>query len=44
MSQRHIGLFAALALFVGLTVYQIDLPGLHYDEAFEVVPLSLIHI
>jgi hypothetical protein len=38
MSQRHIGLFAALALFVGLTVYQIDLPGLHYDEAYEVVP------
>jgi hypothetical protein len=28
----------ALALFVGLTTYQLTLPGLHYDEAFEAVP------
>ncbi len=27
-----------IGLFLALTLYQIDLPGLHYDEAFEVVP------
>ncbi len=32
------GLAAALLLYTGLSLYQIDLPGLHYDEAFEAVP------
>jgi 4-amino-4-deoxy-L-arabinose transferase-like glycosyltransferase len=32
------GTLGALALFVGLTTYQLTLPGLHYDEAFEAVP------
>ena len=27
-----------LSLYAGLSFYQIDLPGLHYDEAFEAVP------
>lgn len=27
-----------LALFAGLATYQLSLPGLHYDEAFEAVP------
>ena len=31
-------LAAALILFLGLTTYQLSLPGLHYDEAFEAVP------
>jgi len=32
-------LFAiALILFTGLATYQLALPGLHYDEAFEAVP------
>jgi hypothetical protein len=38
MSADRIGLMVALALFLGLATYQITLPGLHYDEAFEVVP------
>ncbi len=29
---------AIILLYAGLSFYQIDLPGLHYDEAFEVVP------
>jgi len=32
------GLAAALLLYAGLSLHQIDLPGLHYDEAFEAVP------
>jgi hypothetical protein len=28
----------SLAIYTALTFYQIDLPGLHYDEAFEAVP------
>jgi hypothetical protein len=32
------GTLGALALFVGLATYQLALPGLHYDEAFEAVP------
>ena len=28
----------ALALFAGLATYQLALPGLHYDEAFEALP------
>jgi hypothetical protein len=27
-----------LSLYTGLSLYQINLPGLHYDEAFEAVP------
>jgi 4-amino-4-deoxy-L-arabinose transferase-like glycosyltransferase len=27
-----------LILYTGLSLYQIELPGLHYDEAFEAVP------
>lgn len=31
-------------LYLGLSLYQIDLPGLHYDEAFEAVPaIQLLH-
>ncbi len=33
-----VGILGALALFVGLTTYQLMLPGLHYAEAFEAVP------
>jgi 4-amino-4-deoxy-L-arabinose transferase-like glycosyltransferase len=29
---------AIVALYAGLSFYQINLPGLHYDEAFESVP------
>ncbi len=35
---RLVWVLGALALFVGLTTYQLALPGLHYDEAFEAVP------
>jgi hypothetical protein len=31
-------LAAILLVYAGLGLYQIDLPGLHYDEAFEAVP------
>ncbi|MCB0192602.1 MAG: glycosyltransferase family 39 protein [Anaerolineae bacterium] len=32
-------LFSAIvAMYLALSLYQIDLPGLHYDEAFEAVP------
>jgi hypothetical protein len=34
----QVWVLGALALFVGLTTYQLALPGLHYDEAFEAVP------
>src|SRR5688572_31983959 len=27
-----------LILYTGLSLYQIELPGLHYDEAFEAAP------
>lgn len=31
-------------IYVSLSFYQLDLPGLHYDEAFEAVPaLQLLH-
>ena len=35
---RYVILLLLLGLFWGLSLYQITLPGLHYDEAFEVVP------
>ena len=43
MAQRNTTLrFGALAavfvIYFGLSFYQINLPGLHYDEAFEAVP------
>lgn len=31
-------LSAIILLYAGLSFYQINLPGLHYDEAFEAVP------
>jgi 4-amino-4-deoxy-L-arabinose transferase-like glycosyltransferase len=31
-------LIVSLVLYLGLSFYQINLPGLHYDEAFEAVP------
>jgi hypothetical protein len=38
MSRERIFLTLAFALFTGLATYQLSLPGLHYDEAFEAVP------
>jgi hypothetical protein len=38
MSRERILFAVALILFVGLATYQLALPGLHYDEAFEAVP------
>lgn len=38
MSRERILFVIALILFVGLATYQLALPGLHYDEAFEAVP------
>ncbi len=35
MSIRRIWLILALVVYVGLAVYQLGLPGLHYDEARE---------
>lgn len=29
---------AIVVLYLGLSLYQLNLPGLHYDEAFEAVP------
>lgn len=31
-------LAAIIVIYGGLSLYQLNLPGLHYDEAFEVVP------
>ncbi len=33
-----LGLAAIVLLYAALSFYQINLPGLHYDEAFEAVP------
>lgn len=38
MSRVRTPLAVALVIFVGLTAFQLALPGLHYDEAFEAVP------
>jgi hypothetical protein len=38
MRRRRILFVIPLFLFVVLSAYQISLPGLHYDEAFEAVP------
>jgi 4-amino-4-deoxy-L-arabinose transferase-like glycosyltransferase len=32
------GLALVIILYLSLSFYQLDLPGLHYDEAFEAVP------
>src|SRR5512145_1588589 len=32
------GLIAIVLLYTAFSLYQINLPGLHYDEAFEAVP------
>ncbi len=34
----RLALAAILALYLALSLYQLELPGLHYDEAFEAVP------
>jgi hypothetical protein len=38
MSRERIISAFALILFTGMAAYQLALPGLHYDEAFEAVP------
>lgn len=38
MGRERILFTVALALFAGLATYQLLLPGIHYDEAFEAVP------
>jgi hypothetical protein len=38
MRRERILWTVALALFAGLATYQLALPGLHYDEAFEALP------
>ncbi len=37
-SSPWLGLVIILFVYAGLSLYQINLPGLHYDEAFEAVP------
>ncbi|GAB4442791.1 MAG: hypothetical protein Kow0031_24940 [Anaerolineae bacterium] len=34
----RVALAAIVALYLALSLYQLNLPGLHYDEAFEAVP------
>ncbi|MBN1995080.1 MAG: glycosyltransferase family 39 protein [Anaerolineae bacterium] len=36
--KRLVALGGILLLYFGLSLYQLNLPGLHYDEAFEAVP------
>jgi 4-amino-4-deoxy-L-arabinose transferase-like glycosyltransferase len=36
--RRRFLLGAIMLLYTGLSFYQLELPGLHYDEAFEAVP------
>jgi len=38
MRWSRLSLIAALLCFLGVAAWQLYLPGLHYDEAFEVVP------
>lgn len=35
---HKLSLICIFGLYLGLSLYQLDLPGLHYDEAFEAVP------
>ncbi len=37
-SPTAVGLTLLLLLYAALSLYQLDLPGIHYDEAFEAVP------
>ncbi|MBN1220396.1 MAG: glycosyltransferase family 39 protein [Anaerolineae bacterium] len=39
--ERFASLFLGciIIIYIGLSCYQINLPGLHYDEAFETVPM-----
>src|SRR6476659_7223814 len=37
-----IALVAALGIFLSLTLYQLNLPGLYPDEAFDVIPTMQI--
>ncbi|MDM8528903.1 glycosyltransferase family 39 protein [Anaerolineales bacterium HSG24] len=39
MKNSSLSLIAIILLYLGLSLYQLDLPGLHYDEAFEAVPI-----
>lgn len=37
-------ILTSLALFLGFSLYQLDLPGFYYDEAFDLTPmLNLMH-
>ena len=37
-------ILVSLALFLGFSLYQLDLPGFYYDEAFDLTPmLNLMH-
>lgn len=38
LAGHQILLSIILMIYIGLSLYQINLPGLHYDEAFEAVP------
>ncbi|HEX9921723.1 MAG TPA: glycosyltransferase family 39 protein [Anaerolineae bacterium] len=38
LAGHRILLSIILIIYMGLSLYQINLPGLHYDEAFEAVP------
>lgn len=41
---KRLALLIPLLVYLALAMYQLDLPGLHYDEAFEVVPaMQLLH-
>jgi hypothetical protein len=42
MSAERILFAVAVALFLSFAAYQLALPGLHYDEAFEAVPAMQI--
>ncbi|MDM8530614.1 glycosyltransferase family 39 protein [Anaerolineales bacterium HSG25] len=37
--KANLPLTAIILLYLGLSLYQLDLPGLHYDETFEAVPI-----
>lgn len=39
---RRLCLSGVLIIYAALSLYQINLPGLHYDEAFEAVPALLL--
>ena len=40
----YLGLLLALALFLGISLYQLSLPGFYYDEALDLAPmLQVLH-